>query len=212
MGETIVFDESVQKMIAEVVSGLKETSTSSAKLAETINMTQDEDKKWKAQLAEIVTAVKPVVAKPADAPAPLKESIGTTVKSATKEVVPVVIGGVASIFFTELIDGIYTNMGKGNIYKGVTKAAVAVVVWKWGDKIPFMGKTGKNIAAALIAFDALRSLVPAIPNMVSGAANKLSGAVPVGGLGGQRTGEINRGGVMRQANQILSSSQRMAMR
>jgi hypothetical protein len=197
MGETIVFDESVQKMINDVISGLKSNSETSAKLAEQIGMYQDGDKVWKAKLAELVT-IKPTET-PKTEVAPLKESMTSTVKSATKEIVPVVIGGVASIFLTELIDGIYTNMGKGNVYKGVTKAAVAVVVWKFGDKIPFLGKTGKNIAAALIAFDAIRSLVPAIPNMVSSAANKLSGAVPVGGLGDQHKG------VVAQANQVVNS-------
>ena len=171
-----------------------------AKLAEQIHMEQDTDKVWKAKLAELVTA-KPAPAAPDAPPAALKESIGSTVKSATKEIVPVVIGGVASIFLTELIDGIYTNMNKGNVYKGVTKAAVAVIVWKWGKKIPFLGETGKNIAAALIAFDAIRSLVPAIPAFVSSAANKISGAVPKGGLGDQHPGDV-----LKQAGNILKTS------
>ncbi len=171
-----------------------------AKLAETVTLWQNEaTKRWELNPAKTAVAV-------ADEKAPLNESLVGTFKSATKEIVPVAVGGFAAIVVSEVVDGVMIKQKP--MVRGAVKAIGAVAVWKWGKKIPFMGHTGKNVMAALLAFDALRDITP-ISTYASQIANKISGAIPVGGLGDQR-GRDTR--VEREASQILSSSQRLAAR
>ena len=179
----IALDEGLQKMVSDVLSGMNRATDTSAKLAETFG---EADKTWKARLAEIM-APKAEAAKEVakvEEKAELKESLTSTFKDATKEIVPLAIGGGGAIFLTEVIDGVMIT--RSGLWKGGVKAVIAVAVWKWGDKIPFVNRTAKNIAAALVAFDAIRSAIPAFPNAISRAANTVSNRVPVGGLGDQR--------------------------
>ncbi len=190
--------------ITEVINGLKQSAAGTAKLAETITLSWDEFRKvWGTKPVSTITEPNP--AGPKDKAA-LEESMAASVKGVGSQIVPVAVGGFASIFFTELVDGVMIK--QSDMTRGLVKGATAFAVYKWGKKIPFMGTTGKNIAAALIAFDALRSLTP-ISTWASKAANKVSGVIPVGGLGDQRGRETR---ALREATEILSSSQRMAMR
>jgi hypothetical protein len=68
--------------------------------------------------------------------------------------------------------------------KGVTKGVLAVAAYKFGKKIPLIGAEGGKVIALLLAFDAIRDITP-INTWASKAANKVSGMIPVGGLGDQ---------------------------
>lgn len=173
-----------------------------AKLGETLEAQFNKlNKMWEVKPGA-VEEVKPAVAS-------MKESLTSSFKDATSQIVPVLVGGGLAIGLTEVIDGIM--IGKSNLWKGGAKAVIAVVVWKYGDKIPFMNKTAKNLCAGLIAFDAVRSAFPAFQAAISSGANAITKRVPIGGLGDQRN---NAGGALAQANQILrtSSAQRMSGR
>ncbi len=161
-----------------------------AKLGETMNATFDDLKKrWE---------VKPEDKKEV---APLNESITGSVKKATSQIVPVAIGGFAAIVVSEVIDGVLIKQKP--MVRGLTKFAGAAAVYAWGKKIPFMGETGKNIFAGLLLFDALRDVTP-ISSWASQVANKVSGAIPVGGLGDQ-PGRDTRKDVLSQANTVVTN-------
>lgn len=127
----------------------------------------------------------------------LDESIVSKVKSSTNMIVPVAVGGFGAIVASELIDGLMINQTKTT--RGITKAVGAFAVYTWGKNIPFMGNTGKNVAAALLLFDALRDLTP-ISEWASQLANKVSKAAPVGGLGDQAGRDV-----MGQARRIAAA-------
>ena len=152
---------------------------------------------------EKMWGIKPLDTADHDDKAPLGESLVAKVKSSTNMVIPVAVGGFGAIVGSELIDGLMISRTKTT--RGIVKAAGAFAVYTWGKKIPFMGTTGKNVAAALLLFDALRDLTP-ISEWASVVANKVSKAVPAGGLGDQ-AGRNARNSAFLQANLVAKRYQ-----
>jgi hypothetical protein len=89
------------------------------------------------------------------------------------------LGGFAAVFASELIDGFL--MSQSDPVKGMIKLATAGVVIKWGSRV--FGSTGSKAAGILLAYDGIRSLIP-IDRWAKNVADAVSGAVPLGGLGG----------------------------
>ncbi len=189
-------DGSVADTITSVLDGMKKSSESPAKLAESISMVQDSDKVWKAQLAELV---KTTGATPA---AKLEESKGmqSGFKEVTHNAIPLAVGGFTAIFATELVDGMAVRYKWTNNYmQAGVKLGAAALLWKFGDKIPGMGKLGKNVAAGLILFDCVRTAFPQFQNAAAGLATKVTGMVPNAGLAGAPLSMVQS-----QANQVAS--------
>jgi len=98
----------------------------------------------------------------------------------------VVVGGAASILITEVVDGAVqklmskTSAGNQKMAAAGVKVAAALGTIKYGKK--FVGNDAAKFIGALILFDALRDATP-IDEMVNGVANKITGFIPVGGLG-----------------------------
>lgn len=166
--------------ITEVMSSLKKNSDSTAKLCEVITMGFDEIKKtWVPKVVE--------TGKPADTAALEESKAGVlgkvgNVSVAGVKIVPLVGGAFVSIFASELIDGFMAS--KGTTVKAVVKGVGAFAAYKWGKKLPLIGAEGGKVIALLLAFDAIRDLTP-INSWASAAANKVSGMIPIGGLGDQ---------------------------
>lgn len=101
------------------------------------------------------------------------------------------LGGFAAVFASELIDGFLIS--QSDAVKGLIKLATAGVVVKWGSRV--FGSTGSKAAAILLAYDGIRSLVP-IDRWAKNVADAVSGAVPLGGLGGFKNNieKLNRAG------------------
>ena len=89
-----------------------------------------------------------------------------------------VVGGVAAVFATEIIDGVLYKQGP--IVRGLVKAAGAGAVMKWGQGV--LGSTGAKAVALLMAFDAVRDILP-LDNYAKQVANKVTGVVTTKGLG-----------------------------
>ena len=159
-----------------------------AKLGETMNATfSDLRKIWE---------VKPGETKEV---APLNESLTGSVKKAGNQVIPGATGGFAAIVLSEVIDGVLIKQQP--MVKGIAKFFAAAAVYAWGKKIPFMGEAGRNIFAGLLIFDGLRDVTP-ISSWASQLANKISGVIPIGGLGDQRARDVRRD-VVAQANRVV---------
>jgi len=177
--------------ITEVVSSLKKSSDTTAKLCEVISMGFDDIKKtWVPKLAEVA---KPPADKAPDA-ANLEEARAGILGKAGNvsvggvKIVPLAVGAFGAIFASELIDGFMSQQSK--MIKALVKGVGAFAVMKWGKKIPLVGAEGAKIIALLLAFDAIRDITP-IDAWASAAANKVSGMIPIGGLGDQ-TGRAKR--------------------
>ena len=94
----------------------------------------------------------------------------------------------------------------------MVKLAGAAGVMMIGKK--FIGTKAAGAVALLMAFDAIKNdLLPQPFAMVTSGANKLTGFVTTNGLGwtGGAPPKLNQNGV-NQAQAILTSSQKMAMR
>lgn len=89
------------------------------------------------------------------------------------------IGGFAAVFASELIDGFLIN--QSDQIKGVIKLVGAGAAVKWGGKV--FGSTGSKALAILLAYDGIRSVLP-IDTYAKKLADSISGAIPLGGLGG----------------------------
>jgi hypothetical protein len=185
--------------ITELMNKLQKNTDSTAKLAETINMKFDEAGKWVANLAEVIK-------KPSSAPADevkLEEAGVMSMKVAGLPVVGFAVGAFGAVFASELVDGLMSTQTKTT--RGLVKAGSAFVIWKWGNKIPLIGKmmngTGKNIFAVLLAFDAVRDLTP-LDSWAASAANKISGLIPTGGLADQKGRDI-RNSAVTQATRVV---------
>ena len=177
------------------LEGIRQNEQNVAKLAETMNGTLDEVKKmWAVEPDE----------EPKEDPAKLKETMATTVRKAGGQVIPVAIGGFSAIVLTEVTDGVMVKQKP--LVRAIVKGVTAIAVWRWGKNIPFMGETGKNVAAALIAFDALRDATP-ISTWASQVANTISGVIPVGGLGDQK----GRNAALNQAENVATNYYRRAL-
>jgi hypothetical protein len=118
------------------------------------------------------------------------------------------VGGFVAIIASELIDGILAKQSKTT--KAALKLGGAFAAVKFGKGI--LGNTGSKAVALLLTFDALRDLTP-IDEWGNKLANKVSGVIPVGGLGDQH-GSQGKDLVNKQADKILtlSSSQQMSRR
>ena len=121
-----------------------------------------------------------------------------------------VVGGAVAVFATEVIDGFMHNQSAQ--VRGMVKLAGAAGVMMIGKK--FIGTKAAGAVALLMAFDAIKNdLLPQPFAMVTSGANKLTGFVTTNGLGwtGGAPPKLNQNGV-NQAQAILTSSQKMAMR
>ena len=121
-----------------------------------------------------------------------------------------VVGGAVAVFATEVIDGFMHNQSAQ--VRGMVKLAGAAGVMMIGKK--FIGTKAAGAVALLMAFDAIKNdLLPQPFAMVTSGANKLTGVVTTNGLGwtGGAPPKLNQNGV-NQAQAILTSSQKMAMR
>ncbi len=178
--------------LRDFITSLKKSSDSTAKLCETISMGFDEiTKKWMPKPAE-VAPVKPAVTETAN----LEESKLASMKVAGFQVVPFATGAFGAVFASELIDGLMVN--SSTTTKGIVKGVGAIAVYKWGKKIPFMGKAGAEIFALLLAFDAVRNLTP-LDAWAAKLANKVSGVIPIGGLADQRGRDVRA-----RANRVVA--------
>ena len=120
-----------------------------------------------------------------------------------------VVGGVVAVFATEVIDGFMHNQSAQ--VRGVVKLAGAAGVMMIGKK--FIGTKAAGAVALLLAFDAIKNdLLPQPFAMVTTGANKLTGMVTTKGLGWTGGAPNKSSGAVAQAQSILTSSQRMAMR
>ena len=159
------------------------------KLGETMTATFDDIKKrWE---------VKPEEKKEV---APLNESLTSSVKKVGNQIIPVATGGFAAIVLSEVIDGVLA--AQKPMVRGIAKFGAAAAVYAWGKNLPFMTEIGKNLLTGLLIFDGLRDVTP-ISSWASQVANKISGAIPVGGLGDQR-GRDARGNVLNQADKVAN--------
>jgi hypothetical protein len=136
-------------------------------------------------------------ATPAVETAKLNESMTATVKKSTSMLIPILEGSALAIFATELTDGFLVKQDVK--IQGVVKLAEAFVVYKWGKIIPGLGETGKNVFAVLLAFDALRTIVPFDVWIKENLVAKI---VPPAAAGLGRNPPLNS--VNRQADQVAS--------
>jgi hypothetical protein len=89
------------------------------------------------------------------------------------------VGGFSAVFASEVIDGFLIN--QADWMKGAVKLAGAGAAVKWGGRL--LGSTGSKALAILLAYDGIRSLIP-IDTWARRGASAVTGALPVGGLGG----------------------------
>jgi len=108
-----------------------------------------------------------------------------------------VVGGFAAVFVTELVDGLMVS--QSNVARGVVKLIVAGVGARWGKRL--LGDTGAKAITLLIAFDAIRDLIP-IDTWAKRASTTVSGVIPTRGLAqGSRS-------AVRQAEEVASNYSR----
>jgi hypothetical protein len=186
--------------ITELMSKLQKNTESTASLAETIGMKFDEmSKVWTANLAE--------VKKVSDTEAKLEEAGIMKMKVAGMPVVGFAAGAFGAVFASELVDGLMINSSKTT--KGLVKGAAAFAVWKYGNKIPVIGKVlngqGKDILAVLLAFDAVRDLTP-LDAWAAKVANKVSGVIPTGGLADQKGRNVRAAVAVKPANSYYAAA------
>ena len=131
------------------------------------------------------------------APAKMEEKAGVLggITEMTVWDIPVgqaAVGGFVAVLASELIDGFLAKQSL--MTRGVVKLAAAGAVVKWGG---VLGNTGKKAVALLLAFDALRDIVP-IDLWAQKAATAASGVVTQRGLvQGRDTSAVA------QANQVV---------
>ena len=103
-----------------------------------------------------------------------------------------VVGGFVAVFVTELIDSFMQK--QSSVVTGLVKLVIAGVGAKWGKRL--LGDTGAKAVTLLIAYDAIRDLIP-FDDWAKTASSGITGAVSDRGLAqGRRRNPYNEG--MRQ--------------
>jgi hypothetical protein len=93
----------------------------------------------------------------------------------------IAVGGVISIFATELVDG---ALARQNVYiRAGAKVAFAVIAGKYLGKMKIVGADGAKVIMTLMVFDALRDVIP-IENTVKQWTGQVTGMVSNRGLAG----------------------------